>query len=105
MGISQDLIAALCPRPCKGPITLSQRRLLPSGDVEITGEFPPPLCDPCPQRSNPKAPIRHLEVRWGFEAGGDVGEIVDTESTTVAGAGIATIKVVYDDPRGTHPGR
>jgi hypothetical protein len=105
-GLSEDLVAALvaarCPRPCKGPPTLSQRRLMPDGTVEITGEVPPPPCDPCPQRSNPKAPIRHLEVRWGFEAG---AEIVDTESTTVAGAGIATITVLYDDPRSAHPGR
>ena len=32
------------------------------GSVEVTGELPPPLCDACPERDNPKAPIRHIEV-------------------------------------------
>jgi hypothetical protein len=75
------------------------------GSVEITGEVPPPLCSGCPERDNPKAPIRHLDVRYGFEAGGDIGEVVDTESAAVAGAGIAIIRVLYDDPRSAHPGR
>jgi len=39
---------------------MSQRRLLPSGDVEVSGEPPPPLCDACPERDNPNAPIRHV---------------------------------------------
>ena len=87
-------------RPCKGPITMTQKRLMPDGTVEVIGEPPPQLCDACPERSNPKAPIRHLELRWGFEAGGDIGEVVDTESTPVEGAGIATIRVLYGDTRG-----
>ena len=72
MGISEDLKAALCPKPCKGPITRSQRRLLPSGDVEVTGELPQPLCDACPERDNPEAPIRHIEVLHGFPPGAGV---------------------------------
>jgi hypothetical protein len=95
MGISEDLKAALCPKPCKGPITWGQRRLLPDGTVEVSGERPPPLCDACPERDNPNAPIRHVEVRWGFPPGRDVWEVVDTESDAVEGA--AVIKVVYDD--------
>ena len=66
MGISEDLAAALCRKPCKGPITRSQRRLMPDGSVEVSGELPPPLCDACPERDNPKAPIRHIEVLHGF---------------------------------------
>ena len=96
MGISEDLKAALCPKPCRrGPITTSQHRLLPSGEVKVTGEPPPPLCDACPERDNPKAPIRHIEVLHGFPPGGDIWEVVDTESDTNEGR--AVIKVVYDD--------
>jgi hypothetical protein len=89
----------LCERrPCKGPITMSQRRLLPSGDVEVSGEPPPPLCDACPERDNPEAPIRHIEVRHGFpsEPGRDIWEVVDTESGTSEGS--VVLKVEYDDP-------
>jgi hypothetical protein len=93
----EDLKIALCPKPCKGPITMSQRRLMPDGSVEVSGEPPPPLCDACPERDNPKAPIRHIEVRHGFpsEAGRDIWEVVDTESETSEAR--AVIKVVYDD--------
>ena len=93
MGISEDLKVALCPKPCKGPITRSQRRLMPDGTVEVTGELPPPLCDACPERDNPKAPIRHIEVLHGFpsEAGGGVWGVRDIENAV-------RIKLVYDDP-------
>ena len=37
MGISEDLKAALCPKPCKGPITTSQHRLMPDGRVWTAG--------------------------------------------------------------------
>jgi hypothetical protein len=108
-GLSEDFVAALvaarCPRPCKGPPTLSQKRPRPDGSVEITGEAPRPLCGPCPQRSNPQAPPHHIEVRFELESGGDIGEVVDTESACVQGAGIAIIRVLYDDSRSAHPGR
>jgi hypothetical protein len=96
-GRVEDLKIALCPKPCKGPITMSQRRLMPDGSVEVSGEPPPPLCDACPERDNPKAPIRHIVVRHGFpsEAGRDIWELVDTESETSEAR--AVIKVVYDD--------
>jgi hypothetical protein len=74
---------------------MSQRRLLPDGTVEITGEVPRPLCSGCPERHNPKL-LRHLDVRFGTEPGGDIGDVVDTESATVEGAAI--VKVVYADP-------
>ena len=90
MGISEDLKAALCPKPCKGPITTSQRRLMPDGDVEVTGELPPPLCDACPERDNPKAPIRHIEVLHGFPPGGGVWGVRDIENAV-------RINVQYDD--------
>jgi hypothetical protein len=89
---------ALCPKPCKGPITMSQRWLMPDGSVEVSGEPPAPLCDACPERNNPKAPIRHIEVRHGFpsEAGRDIWEVVDnTESET--NEGTTVLNVVYDD--------
>jgi hypothetical protein len=87
----------LCERrPCKGPITMSQRRLLPDGTVEVSGELPPPLCDACPERDNPDAPIRHIEVRHGFPPTGDVWEVEDIE-TDAAVEGRAVINVVYDD--------
>jgi hypothetical protein len=91
-GLSEDLIVALCPTPCRGPITRSQRRLMPDGSVEVTGELPPPLCDACPERDNPKAPIRHIEVLYGFpsEAGGDVWGVRDIENAV-------RINVVYGD--------
>jgi hypothetical protein len=91
MGISEDLKAALCPKPCKGPITRSQRRLMPDGTVEVTGESPPPLCDACPERDNPKASIRHIEVLHGFPPGGNVWGVRDIENAV-------RIKLVYDDP-------
>jgi hypothetical protein len=90
MGISEDLKVALCPKPCKGPITRSQRRLMPDGSVEVTGERPPPLCDACPERDNPKAPIRHIEVLHGFPPGGDIWGVRDIENAV-------RINVQYDD--------
>ena len=93
MGISEDLKAALCPKPCKGPITRSQRRLMPDGGVEVTGELPPPLCDACPERDDPKAPIRHIEVLHAFPPGGGVRGARDIENAV-------RIKLVYDDPPG-----
>ena len=69
---------------------------MPDGTEVVSGELPPPLCDACPERDNPKAPIRHVEVLHGFPPGRDVWEVVDTESH--AGEGGAVIKVVYDDP-------
>jgi hypothetical protein len=90
MGISEDLKVALCPKPCKGPITRSQRRLMPDGSVEISGELPPPLCDACPERDNPKAPIRHIEVLHGFPPGGGVWGVRDIENAV-------RINVQYDD--------
>ena len=57
---------ALCPTPSKGPITIRHRRLMPDGSVEVSGERPAPLCDACPERDNPKAPIRHIVVKHGY---------------------------------------
>jgi hypothetical protein len=71
---------------------------MPDGSVEVSGELPPPLCEACPERDNPKAPIRHIEVRYGFPPAGDVWEVVDAESAAREGEGTAIIKVVYDDP-------
>ena len=65
-GLSEDLIVALCPKPCQKPITMSRCWLMPDGTVEVSGEPPPPLCDACPKRDNPKAPIRHIVVKHGF---------------------------------------
>ena len=62
MGISEDLKAALCPKPCKGPITTSQHRLMPDGSVEVSGEPPPALCDGCPERGADGPPL-HLARR------------------------------------------
>jgi hypothetical protein len=92
-GLSEDLIVALCPKPCKGPITTSQHRLMPDGTVEVSGEPPPALCDACPERDNPDAPIHHVAVLYGFPPGGDVWEVADIESD----AGTAILRVVYDD--------
>ena len=90
-GLSEDLIVGLCFKPCRGrPTTTSQHRLMPSGEVEVTGERPPALCDACPERDNPKAPIRHIEVLYGFPPGGDIWEVRDIENA-------ARLKVVYDD--------
>jgi hypothetical protein len=90
MGISEDLKVALCRKPCKGPITRSQWRLMPDGSVEVTGERPPPLCDACPERDNPKVPIRHIEVLHGFPPGGGVWGGRDIENAV-------RINVQYDD--------
>jgi hypothetical protein len=88
---------ALCPKPCKGPITMSQRRLMPDGSVEVSGERPLPLCDACPERDNPDAPIRHIVVEHGFPPGRDIWEVVDTESDAREGEGNVVFNVVYDD--------
>ena len=76
-------------RPCKGPITMTQKRLMPDGSVEVSGELPPPLCDACPERDNPKAPIRHIEVLHGFPPGGGVRGAWDIENAV-------RINVQYD---------
>jgi hypothetical protein len=68
----EDANPDLCEgRPCRGPIVFTQRRLMPDGSVEVSGEPPPPLCDACPERDNPKAPIRHIVVKHGFPPGRD----------------------------------
>jgi hypothetical protein len=90
MGISEDLIVALCPKPCKGPITTSQHRLMPDGTVEVTGERPPALCDGCPELGADGPPL-HLAVLYGFPPTGDVWEVAGIES----GAGTAIVRVVY----------
>jgi len=93
MGISEDLKAALCPKPCKGPTTTSQHRLMPDGSVEVSGERPPVLCDGCPERAADGPPL-HLAVLFGFPpTGGDVWEVAGIES----GAGTTIVRVVYDD--------
>jgi hypothetical protein len=94
-GRVEELKVALCPKPCKGPITMSQRRLMPDGSVEVSGEPPPPLCDACPERDNPKAPIRHIVVKHGVPPGRDAWQVVDTESETNEGG--VVLNVVYDD--------
>ena len=97
----QQLEAAnpdLCEqRPCQGPVAMTQKRLMPDGTLEVSGEPPPPLCDACPERDNPKAPIRHIEVLHGFPPGRDVWEVVDAESAAREGGGRARLRVVYDD--------
>jgi hypothetical protein len=90
MGISEDLKVALCPKPCKGPITTSQHRLMPDGTVEVSGEPPPPLCDACLELGADGPPL-HLAVLYGFPPTGDVWEVAGIES----GAGTAIVRVVY----------
>ena len=88
----EDANPDLCEgRPCKGPVTWSQERLMPDGSVEVSGERPVPLCDACPERDT----IRHIVVRHGFPPGRDVWEVVDTESET--NEATAVLNVVYDD--------
>jgi hypothetical protein len=78
----------LCERrPCKGPITRSEERLLPDGTVEVSGERPAPLCDACPERDS----IRHIVVRHGFPPGRDIWEVVNTESETSVGTTILNV--------------
>ncbi len=91
-GLSEDLIVALCPKPCKGPTTTSQHRLLPDGSKEVSGELPPLLCEGCPERGADGPPL-HLAVLYGFPPGGGVWEVAGIES----GAGTAILRVVYDD--------
>jgi hypothetical protein len=92
MGISEDLKAALCRKPCKGPITRSQHRLMPDGRVEVSGEPPPALCDACPELGADGPPL-HLAVMYGFPPGVDVWEVAGIGSD----AGTAILRVVYDD--------
>ena len=92
MGISEDLKAALCPKPCKGPITTSQHRLMPDGSVEVSGEPPSALCDACPERGADGPPL-HLAVLWGFPPTADVWELAGMER----GAGTAIVRMVYSD--------
>ena len=94
MGIEerlQQLEAAnpdLCEqRSCQEPVAMTQKRLMPDGTVEVSGGRPPPLCDACPERDNPKAPIRHIEVLHGFPPGGDIWEVDTDESAAQEGEG------------------
>jgi hypothetical protein len=89
-GLSEDLVVALCPKPCKGPITTSQHRLMPDGTVEVSGEPPPALCDGCPKRGADGPPL-HLAVLWGFPPTENAWEVAGIES----GAGTAIVRVVY----------
>ena len=91
MGISEDLKAALCPRPCKGPITTSQHRLLSDGSVEVSGQPPPAFCDGCPELGADGPPL-HLAWLHGFPPTENAWEAAGIES----GAGTVVIKVVYD---------
>jgi hypothetical protein len=91
-GLSEDLIVALCPKPCRGPTTTSQHRLLPSGEVEVSGQPPPTLCDGCPERGADGPPL-HLAWLHGFPPTENVWEVAGIES----GAGTAIVRVVYDD--------
>ena len=92
-GLSEDLIVALCSKPCRGrPTTTRQLRLLPAGEVEGSGDRPPALCDGCPKRGADGPPL-HLAVLWGFPPTGDVWEAAGIES----GSGTAIVRVVYDD--------
>ena len=63
--LSEDLIVALCPKPCQKPTTISQHRLMPDGTVEVSGQPPPALCDGCPERGADGPPL-HLAVLFGF---------------------------------------
>jgi hypothetical protein len=91
-GLSEDLIAALCSKPCRGrPTTTSQHRLLPSGEVEVTGEPPPVLCDACPERGADGPPL-HLAWLHGFPPTENAWEVAGIES----GAGTAIVRVLYD---------
>jgi hypothetical protein len=93
LGISEDLKAALCPKPCRrGPITTSQHQLMPDGSVEFTGVRIPVLCDGCSERGADGPPL-HLAFLHGFPPTADVWEVAGIES----GAGTAIVRVVYDD--------
>ena len=92
MGISEDLKAALCPKPCRrGHITTSQHRLLEDGTVEVSGERPPVLCDGCPERGADGPPL-HLAFLFGFPP----TEIAWELAGIVTGAGTAIVRVLYD---------
>ena len=92
MGISEDLKASLCPKPCRRvPITTSQHRLLEDGTVEVSGERPPVLCDGCPERGADGPPL-HLAWLHGFATTENVWEVAGIES----GAGTAIVRVVFD---------
>ena len=91
--LSEDLIVALCSKPCRGrPTTTSQHRLLPSGEVEVTGEPPPALCDGCPERGADGLPL-HLAFLFGFPPTADLWRVAGIES----GAGTAIVEVGFDD--------
>ena len=92
-GLSEDLIAGLCSKPCRGrPTTTSQHRLLEDGTIEVSGERPPVLCEACPERGADGPPL-HLAVLWGFPPGGDVWELAGIER----GAGTAIVRMAYSD--------
>jgi hypothetical protein len=82
-------------RPCQEPVAMTQKRLMPDGSVEVSGERPPVLCDGCPERGADGPPL-HLAWLHGFPPTGDVWEVAGIESDAVEGAAI--LKVVYDDP-------
>jgi hypothetical protein len=90
-GLSEDLIVALCRRPCKGPTTTSQHQLLPDGRVEVSGEPPPVLCDGCLERGADGPPL-HLAFLFDFPPTADVWELAGIER----GAGTAIVRVLYD---------
>jgi hypothetical protein len=69
--LSDDLKLALCPKPCRGPMTWGERRIMLDGTEQLSGDRRRPLCDLCPEWDNPKGPpITHIEVVLD-ERGGD----------------------------------
>ncbi len=78
-GRVEDSRGALCPKPCKGPITMSQRRLMPDGSVEVSGEPPPALCDGCPERGADGPPL-HLAGLYGFPRQETCGKLRESKA-------------------------
>jgi hypothetical protein len=58
----EDANPALCEeRPCKR-ITITEVEYIDGRRFLVKGEEPAPLCEVCPRRDDPKAPVRHIEV-------------------------------------------
>lgn len=53
---------SLCAERSCRVVAWTERLLLPDGTEEVRGHPPAPLCEACPERDNPEAPPRHVQI-------------------------------------------
>ena len=60
--LRQKIGPSLCEERACTMLVSTELIIHPDGTEEHVGNPPPPLCDRCPHRSDPNAPVRHIVV-------------------------------------------